>query len=98
MEAEVLQEAAIARAASLEASMPAAAKITGLNDMHPYVDKITLYTTLTLAYRAIPTPHKSPSRFCPECVDAARHTIVLHQQTMELLKPDAYFKTVYIHW
>ena len=98
MDVGAVHDAAMAMPSSSEAATPAKGKITGMNDMHPYVDKISIYTTLTLAYRAIPAPHESPSRFCPECVDAARYSIVLHQQAMELLKPDAYFQAIYIHW
>jgi hypothetical protein len=72
--------------------------IEGIDDLQPYIDQICLYTTLTLAYRAVPSPPQSPSRFCPECVNAARDSITIHQKAVERLGPDASLKVVYINW
>ncbi|KAI9163713.1 transcriptional regulatory protein [Paramyrothecium foliicola] len=61
-------------------------------------DTIQMQVTLTLIYRIIPAPEGSMSRFCNECLDAARKTMQMHQDTMHLLDHGHYGKLIYFHW
>lgn len=61
-------------------------------------DEIQLQVTLTLIYRAIPTPQGSVSQFCDECLQAARKAMTAHQGCAELMKAGRYDKLIYAHW
>ncbi|CAM1501549.1 Fc.00g035330.m01.CDS01 [Cosmosporella sp. VM-42] len=73
-------------------------KASHLVDIHVKGDEVQLLSTLTLIYRAIPGPDGSISRFCDECVDSARRAVVKHQACMQLVREEAYVKTIYLHW
>ncbi|KAM0547862.1 hypothetical protein ACHAPJ_010209 [Fusarium lateritium] len=69
-----------------------------LVDVHVKGDEVQLLSTMTLIYRAIPAPEGSTSRFCEECIDSARRATHKHLACMELVRKDAYAKTIYVHW
>ncbi|SPO07316.1 related to C6 transcription factor [Cephalotrichum gorgonifer] len=70
----------------------------GFMELHVLGDEVTFYSTITLAYRAIPAPEGSPSRFCQECIDAARLTMRAHQHCMSRITQGDHLKAVYVHW
>lgn len=61
-------------------------------------DEVQFHATLTLVYRAIPAPEGSPSRFCFECLEAARKAMKAHQDCISLMKFGTYIKSIYVHW
>ncbi|KAJ3520362.1 hypothetical protein NM208_g13737 [Fusarium decemcellulare] len=69
-----------------------------LVDVHVKGDEVQLLSTMTLIYRAIPAPEGSISRFCDECIETARRATEKHLACMELVRRDAYAKTIYVHW
>ena len=71
---------------------------SGFIENHVLGDEVTFYSTLALAYRAIPAPEGAPSRFCQECIDAARLSIKAHNHCMERITQADYLKAVHVHW
>ncbi|KAF5021088.1 hypothetical protein F66182_6877 [Fusarium sp. NRRL 66182] len=67
-------------------------------DVHIKGDEVQLLSTMTLIYRAIPAPEGSASRFCSECIDAARRATHKHLACMELVRKDAHVRAIYVHW
>lgn len=61
-------------------------------------DEVSFYSTLTLAYRAISAPEGVPSRFCQECIDAARRAMGAHLNCMSQITQGGYLKAIYVHW
>ncbi|PTB44913.1 uncharacterized protein TrAFT101_000384 [Trichoderma asperellum] len=61
-------------------------------------DEVQFYVTKTLIYRVIPAPEGSISRFCDECLDAARHAMKTHQECVVFMDISSYMRSMYIHW
>ncbi|KAI9148303.1 N-terminal binuclear Zn cluster-containing protein [Paramyrothecium foliicola] len=61
-------------------------------------DEILFQVSLTLIYRVIPAPEGSPTRFCTECLDAARSAMRIHHDALFLLRDDEYFTLLWFHW
>ncbi|CEJ89569.1 hypothetical protein VHEMI05407 [[Torrubiella] hemipterigena] len=61
-------------------------------------DEVQFYVTLTLAYRVIPSPEGSPSRFSEECLDAARMAIRAHHDCVSKIDLTSFTKATYVHW
>ncbi|KFA73291.1 hypothetical protein S40288_07245 [Stachybotrys chartarum IBT 40288] len=61
-------------------------------------DEVQCQVILTLAYRVIPAPDGSLSRFCDECLQAARRAMAIHQETMQMMRPEGNMKSLYFHW
>ncbi|KAH6952439.1 hypothetical protein BKA56DRAFT_505171 [Ilyonectria sp. MPI-CAGE-AT-0026] len=61
-------------------------------------DEVQLLSTKTLIYRAIPPPLGSTSRFCDECVGAARSAMQRHLECMATINSDISARSIYIHW
>ncbi|UPK92108.1 hypothetical protein LCI18_003043 [Fusarium solani-melongenae] len=61
-------------------------------------DEVQLFSTMTLIYRAIPPPLGSRSRFCDECVGAARSAMQRHLECMATINSDISARSIYIHW
>ena len=71
---------------------------TGFMEIFVAGDEVAFYSTLTLAYRAIPAPEGAPSRFCGECIEAARLGIRAHNHCITRITQADYLKAVYVHW
>lgn len=71
---------------------------TRFMEIHVLGDEVSFYSTLTLAYRAIPAPEGAPSRFCEECIDAARLAMRAHNHCISRITQADYLKAVYVHW
>ncbi|KAF4982686.1 hypothetical protein FZEAL_1748 [Fusarium zealandicum] len=69
-----------------------------LVDIHVKGDEVQLLSIITFIYRAIPAPEGSISRFCDECLEAARLATHKHLACMDLVRRDAHAKTIYVHW
>ncbi|KJZ74289.1 hypothetical protein HIM_06295 [Hirsutella minnesotensis 3608] len=61
-------------------------------------DEVQFQVTLTLVYRVIPAPEGSISRFCNDCLEAARKAMSFHRQYTELKNLGSYFRSIYVHW
>ncbi|KAK4071081.1 transcriptional regulator family: Fungal Specific TF [Trichoderma aggressivum f. europaeum] len=61
-------------------------------------DEVQFYVTKTLIYRVIPAPEGSITRFCDECLDAARHAMKTHQECVQFMDISTYMRSMYIHW
>lgn len=61
-------------------------------------DEVQYYVTQTLIYRVIPAPERSVSRFCDECLEAARRAMSAHQDCARLIDLGSFVKTIYVHW
>ncbi|TQV90759.1 fungal specific transcription factor domain-containing protein [Cordyceps javanica] len=61
-------------------------------------DEVQYYVTQTLIYRVIPAPDRSVSRFCDECLEAARRAMSAHQDCARLIDLGSFVKTIYVHW
>ncbi|PTB70258.1 N-terminal binuclear Zn cluster-containing protein [Trichoderma citrinoviride] len=61
-------------------------------------DEVQFYVTKTLIYRVIPAPEGSITRFCDECLDAARHAMRTHQECVRFMDISTYMRSMYIHW
>lgn len=61
-------------------------------------DEVQFYVTKTLIYRVIPAPEGSITRFCDECLDAARHAMKTHQECVVFMDISTYMRSMYIHW
>ncbi|UKZ47839.1 hypothetical protein TrVGV298_002071 [Trichoderma virens] len=61
-------------------------------------DEVQFYVTKTLIYRVIPAPEGSITRFCDECLDAARHAMKTHQECVRFMDISTYMRSMYIHW
>ncbi|EGX88603.1 fungal specific transcription factor [Cordyceps militaris CM01] len=61
-------------------------------------DEVQYYATQTLIYRVIPAPERSVSRFCDECLEAARRAMSAHQDCARLIDLGSFVKTTYVHW
>lgn len=61
-------------------------------------DEVQYYVTQTLIYRVIPAPERSVSRFCDECLEAARKAMGAHQECARLIDLGSFVKTIYVHW
>lgn len=61
-------------------------------------DEVQFYVTKTLIYRVIPAPENSITRFCDECLDAARHAMRTHQECVRFMDISTYMRSMYIHW
>lgn len=66
-------------------------------------DEVSIRSTLTLVYRAIPPNFSSgqietSSTFCTECVECARNVMELHFECMEVLKQNQHLAPAYMHW
>ncbi|KAL7892790.1 hypothetical protein HDV63DRAFT_398114 [Trichoderma sp. SZMC 28014] len=61
-------------------------------------DEVQFYVTKTLIYRVIPAPEGSITRFCDECLDAARHAMKTHQECVVFMDISTYMRSLYIHW
>ncbi|OAQ98393.1 hypothetical protein LLEC1_04359, partial [Akanthomyces lecanii] len=61
-------------------------------------DEVQYYVTQTLIYRVIPAPAGSVSRFCDECLEAARMAMSAHQDCARLIDLGSFVKTIYVHW
>ncbi|KAL9488042.1 hypothetical protein ACSS6W_000319 [Trichoderma asperelloides] len=61
-------------------------------------DEVQFYVTKTLIYRVIPAPEGSITRFCDECLDAARHAMKTHQECVIFMDISSYMRSMYIHW
>lgn len=61
-------------------------------------DEVQFQVTMTLVYRVIPAPEGSPTRFCSECLDAARNAMSTHQACARLMNLETYSKSMYVHW
>lgn len=75
-----------------------AMRYTGFMEIHVLGDEVAFYSTLTLAYRAIPAPEGAPSRFCQECIDVARLAMRAHNHCIARITQADYLKAVYVHW
>ncbi|PFH56027.1 hypothetical protein XA68_17181 [Ophiocordyceps unilateralis] len=60
-------------------------------------DEVQFQVTFTLVFQIIPAPEGSPSRFCGECLEAARKAIRIHQQCA-VRNLGTYFRSIYLHW
>jgi len=61
-------------------------------------DEVSVYSSLTLVYRALPPLPGSSSTFNPHCIDTARETMRVHQQCLQLVADDEYTASAYLHW
>jgi hypothetical protein len=61
-------------------------------------DEVQFYVTKTLIYRVIPAPEGSITRFCDQCLDAARHAMKTHQECVGFMDISMYMRSWYIHW
>jgi hypothetical protein len=61
-------------------------------------DEVSIYSSLTLVYRALPPLPGSSGTFNPHCIDMARETMRVHQQCMQLVADDEYTASAYLHW
>ncbi|KAL6900133.1 hypothetical protein GGI43DRAFT_58953 [Trichoderma evansii] len=61
-------------------------------------DEVQFYVTKTLIYRVIPAPEGSITRFCDECLDAARTAMKTHQECVVFMDISSYMRSLYIHW
>lgn len=68
-------------------------------DFYATSDDVLRLSLLTMVYRAAPLRAGCPTSFSPECIDAARATLVRHQDCMSLIvdSGDVYLAT-YVHW
>ena len=88
---------------SAETRQKAVASLERMNastlvDIYIKGDEVQTLSTSTLVYRALPAPEGSLSRFCDECLDAARRAMQRHQDCMQLVHQKPIFKTMYLHW
>ncbi|PHH78744.1 hypothetical protein CDD80_6295 [Ophiocordyceps camponoti-rufipedis] len=60
-------------------------------------DEVQFQVTCTLVYQVIPAAPGSQSRFCDECLEAARKAIRTHMKCT-LKDLGSYFRSIYIHW
>lgn len=67
-------------------------------DMAILSDELLHWASLTLAYRAIPSPPGSPSTFNPECIHAARRAFECHFEYMSLAGDNVGVKTSFLRW
>ncbi|KXX75460.1 Protein STB5 [Madurella mycetomatis] len=67
-------------------------------DMAILSDELLHWASLTLAYRAIPSPPGSPSTFNPECIHAARRAFECHFEYMALAGDNVGVKTSFVRW
>lgn len=61
-------------------------------------DEVAISASLTLVYRAIPTERGHPSNFSPECIEAAKGTMQMHQECMTALQASDTLRAAYVHW
>jgi len=61
-------------------------------------DEVSIWSTLTLAYRALPPLPGSGSSFHPDCIEAARDTMQLHMESMQMLGDNDFLASAYINW
>ena len=66
-------------------------------------DEVSIRSTLTLVYRAIPPSSLdgapgSSSTFCAECVECARDVMQLHFECMQMLERNPHLAPAYMHW
>ncbi|KAL7928974.1 hypothetical protein V8C35DRAFT_331966 [Trichoderma chlorosporum] len=61
-------------------------------------DEVQFYVTKTLIYRVIPAPEGSITRFCDECLNAARRAMKTHQECVRFMDISTYMRSMYIHW
>ncbi|KAH6630020.1 hypothetical protein B0J18DRAFT_87516 [Chaetomium sp. MPI-SDFR-AT-0129] len=61
-------------------------------------DELTHWSSLTLVYRAMPSPPGSPSTFNPECIHAAREAFRCHQEYMDMAGDSLPVKAGCIRW
>lgn len=67
-------------------------------DMAILSDELLHWASLTLAYRAIPSPPGSRSAFNPECIHAARRAFECHFEYMALAGDNVAVKTSFLRW
>ncbi|KAH7141745.1 hypothetical protein EDB81DRAFT_653716, partial [Dactylonectria macrodidyma] len=72
------------------------ARASPLIDIYVKGDEVQLLSTMTLIYQATPPP--PGSRFCNECIDAARRAMQQHLACMAIISRDATARSIYIHW
>jgi hypothetical protein len=61
-------------------------------------DEVSYYSSLALAYRALPPSGTGRSRtFADECLEAARAAMRSHQEAMDMIE-DVSLQVVYMHW
>ena len=61
-------------------------------------DEVSIWSTLTLTYRALPPLPESGSSFHPDCIDAARETMRLHMTSMQMLGNNEFLASSYVNW
>ncbi|PHH73144.1 hypothetical protein CDD82_5630 [Ophiocordyceps australis] len=61
-------------------------------------DEVQFQVTLTLVYRVIPAPQGSITRFCQECLQAARKAMRLHGECINARNVCSYVQSIYVHW
>ncbi|RDA94922.1 hypothetical protein CP533_0178 [Ophiocordyceps camponoti-saundersi (nom. inval.)] len=74
-----------------------AANTSGMVDIFLRGDEVQFQVTFTLVYQIIPAPEGSLSRFCDECLEAARKAMRIHQQC-GVRNLGSFFRSIYLHW
>ncbi|SPO02605.1 related to C6 transcription factor [Cephalotrichum gorgonifer] len=61
-------------------------------------DEVSLYSSLTLIYRALPPSPGSGGTFSSECIETAREAMQAHQYCIRMVADSEYMTRAYIHW
>lgn len=66
-------------------------------------DEVSILSTLTLVYRAVPpgairAPPGPSAMFCAECIDCARNVVQLHLECTEMFRFNPQLAPAYMHW
>lgn len=61
-------------------------------------DQVSMFSSLTLIYRALPPPRGSAGTFGPDCIDTARGAMRIHHACIDAVRDSDYFSSAYIHW
>jgi len=83
------------------ASIPPDQKLESNGDVLRMInksDEVSIWSSVTLAYRALPPLPGSGSSFHPDCIEAARDTMQLHMQSMQILKNNDFLASAYVNW